>query len=655
MSEDRYDDDEGVGLPEIPETFHREIERSRQDRISDVLVWDLCFRFLEGDQYLEWDKRLNRYVLAESKPGNNRTVTNKLLQIDKTYKSLLRAKFPKIVVKPTSSSYDNLTKSIATGQVVKYLWQYNNMPKVLRKIARYLSGCGTAAIHVYYDPARDMVIMDAVSAYDLLFECGAEDIDEAGWMARREIWAKTELAEVYPEFKNYIMEEAPTIARSDRRGERKNQYKSNKVETWEVYWRDGRRAVYLGEKRLFAGHLPKPLMPIAPCRNTVIVGRVYGLSLLYPVIDLQRQYNRYKNFGLDIADRVSHPKWLIPDNAGINKAALDNDTAPLYYNASAERPQAVQMGNVPQHLFEIQSRTDGEMMDTAGLHSSTMGKRAPGVVSAVAMEALGDRDRAQLDDTMAEIEEAVCDAFKTALVLWQAHMGEARTITLLDEAAGAVTHREIAATDFLEDPDVVIVPGTLFSVTAEDRDRWLMRLFEMQAIDAPKLLSELSQDVSDRDAVKKMVALSHAQDLLDALRNGLDIEIFPNDDLVSIREVFEEFMASPAYYEPAMRVRDLAEMGHPEAIMEFQKQMAIQDAIRMVLIAVSTPMNVQQPELDQLAKSKVYPRKTPPPAPQPPGMMAKPGPKPPSEIPPEMQAGAAEGLTGTPGISGVPG
>jgi hypothetical protein len=652
------DYDQDVDTNGIPKTFNAEIERSRQDRISEVLVWDLCFRFLEGDQYLEWDKRMNRYVLAESKPGANRTITNKLLGIDKTYKSLLQSRYPKLTVKPTSPSYDNLTKSIATGQVIKYLWQFNNLPKVLRKNARFLSGCGTAAIHVYYDPGRDMVIMDPVSAYDLLFECGAEDIDEAGWIARRRIYAKEDLAETYPDDKKYILEEAPSIQRSDRRGEKIRKYASNKLETWEVCWRDGRTAVYLGDRCLFKSRLPKPVMPIIPYRHTVIPGRAYGLSLLYPIIDLQRQYNRYKNFGLDIADAVSHPKWLIADNAGVSKSSINNATEPMYYNGSAEKPQAVQLGTVPQHLFEIQNRTDGEMMDVGGMHSSTMGKRAPGVVSAVAMEELGSRDEAQLDDTMADIEDAVCEAFRVGLILWQAYMGEARTITLLDEASGAVTHKEIAASDFIDEPDVVITPGTLFSATSQDRDKWLMRLFEMKAIDGPTLLKELSQDVTDRDAMKKMVALSHAQDLLEALRQGLDIEIYPNDDLESLREVFEEFMATPSYYDPALAVRNAAEMGDPMALAEFDVQMGIQEKIRSVLIAVSTPMSATPQDIDALAQAQVYPRVQPPLPPAPPampGMGAKPGPKAPGEMPPEMMAGSNEALRGSPGISGTPG
>ena len=94
------------------------------------------------------------------------------------------------------------------------------------------------------------------------------------------------------------------------------------------------------------------------------------------------------------------------------------------------------------------------------------------------------------------------------------------------------------------------------------------------------------------------------------------------------------------------------------ALAEFEKQMMIQEKIRSVLIAVSTPMTAGQQEIDALAQAQVYPRVQPPLPPAPPGaasMGAKPGPKAPGEMPPEMMSGSNEALRGTPGISGTPG
>lgn len=647
MNTDTYQDSpiidtppEELEGPQPPVNLRAEIERARNDRLPDVMAWDLCFRQLAGEQNYTYDRVRSRIQPITSSPGKNSSVTNQLLQVDRTWRGLMSTATPKFTAIPTTASFDDVTKALATELVAKYIYTTNRVKRILDANNRWLVGGGNAALHVYYDPQRQTVGIEGISPYDLLFEYGAQTYDETAWMAIRHIYRREDLKKAYPDFADQISE-TPAMTDSDQRAKMPN----DRVETWEVYYKDGRHFILLGKTDatfLYRGYTPQGVMPVVPYRCHTIANRIYGQPLLWPLLDLQWQYNRFKNFALDVADAISNPVWLVPFNSGVSPSHLTNEPGkPIFYQPHAPAPSRQPAPSVPPHLFEIQTRALAEIMDVSGIHSTTMGKRASGVTSGKAIEALSENDLGQMKPVMDEVEGAVAECMRVALVYWQTFLPESQNLRFFDESAGSVVFKEIAGTDLVQNPEVIIETGTLFAITQEDRERKLSSLLTAGVITPDVYLKETQLRLGQKSATQKMVALAHAQDLLQACRLGQQIEVFPFDDLEAIRQVFEEFVQSPAYYSETNDAMEAARRGDPTAQQALLEATAVQDYIREVLVSVSVPLGTPAPQQKALSQQKVFPAAQPAYQPVPPEQQGTPGPRPAMEQEPGMSQGDA--------------
>lgn len=592
----------------FPDNFKGKIDCARTRRQGDVMLWDWAARMLKGDQNVVFDGRKVQFVSSlQVQPGRNQSVTNQLLQPYRTMLNLMRVGLPRFSFVGASPSWDNATRALACTQAASHWWRDNKLPRVLARNARFLCNSGTAALHTFYDPGAKKVITEGVSAYDLLFEEYATSFEESEWRAIRHVYTRQSLLDSYPAHKAYL-QELPAVSQIDNR----QRVPEDRLDVWDVYFNGGRHGILCGDKWLYTGRTPGNVMPLVPYRFTEIPNQLWGLPMLVPLLDPQRQYNRYKNMQLDIADAHSAPVWLASYAAGVPKSMFNNEpNNVIYYQIAGGKPERVPPPQVPQHLFEITNRTLSEMMDLAGVHSTTMGKRAVGVTAGKAMEELKEADVGQLSDTMAAMHDAVADTCQVAMVYWQHYIPESQMIRYFDSAIGTVVHKELAGTDLLEMPEVFLEEGTLFTIDAEGRDEKLMSLAERGFADPAKVAKQLTLKIGGQDAMRKMVALSHAKDLLNWCQKGGEIELFPTDDLETIREVFMEFINSPEYYDKSVRAKLALEMtGDPRAQMSLERQVAIMDYIRDVVVAIDTFGQPVEAFL-QASTAKVFPRVDP--------------------------------------------
>jgi hypothetical protein len=652
------------GPNEFPKDMNLAIDKARTERLPEVRSWDIAARFLRGDQNLTWGTSGDRLVSHMHRPGQNATVTNHMLGVYRTTVALQETHFPDLTVVGASPSWDNITKALAAEEALRYWWHVNKMDMVLARCARWTSVAGNCALHTFYHPGLRRVVTEEVSAYDLLWEARATSRKMASWSACRTIYLRKTLVDAYPKLKDFIMnkpawkpEDPARMAPDDR------------LDVWDVYFKDGRHGVLLGDKWLYKEKNPAGMLCLSPMRFTDVPGKIWGLSQMYPLVDMQQQYNRYKNFALDIADLLSNPVWLVPDNAGVSKSQITNEPgAVIVYRGMANPPQRAPAAAVPQHLFEIQGRSLAEMLDVGGIHSPSMGKRASGVTSGIAMQQLKEGDRAQLVDTMRDVEGAFVDAATAALVLWRKYITEKQDIRIFDESIGRVVHKQLAGTDLIEDPEIFVEPGSLYKYSAKDRDELLGQMLQMQVITPEEYRKKVSLRLHDQERMKKMVALSHARDLLNWCKEGGQIEIFPTDDLESIREVFEEYIHSPEYYQLAVRAGQVQAIGLQDqgAAMMGRAQERMH-YIRDVLVSVSIPPG-SPPEAYQMASQmKIFPLTEPDPSKAINKIMAAQSPVTQGQMTQETMRAQDIGnrvstarqsfdvSRGTPGVTGVPG
>lgn len=590
-------------MADFPQDMRSKLTASRTAKTQEQRLWDLGLRFLEGRQWLRFDRNLDQYVASRSQEGQAKVTVNLLLNIYRNVMSRLELSYPSVVVLPASPSSEDVIKAQSSETALKYYWSSNRMESVLGEAIRWLTTTGTCALHSYYDPDDETVKTDTFGAYDIFFERGVNSPDDSQWIAVRTFHPKDTLKKAYPE-KKEIIEQASIINENDY----SSFYNSDstgppldRVEVFEVYWRDGKHAVMVGDQYIYKeDKIPVGILPIQIIRYTEVPRRLWGISLIAPLLDLQLLYNKARSQIIHNVELMGNPKWVIPKTAGVsNNSITSRPGEKIYYNPAGGAPQQISPSPLPSYIIDNVQRLQSEMGDVAGLHSVSLGKRAVGVTSGKAIEALASQDTSQLQGSMAAIERAVSQMASVVLQLMKAYYTEEKMMRMLD-SYGRVTFEAIQATDLVEDPEIFIEAGSLFRNEAQDRDAKVLELLQMQLIPPEMALQELSFRTGNAFVMKKVASMAHAQEILQLVKEGVgEPQILRNDDLKAFEQVFSDFMKTGAYYELPVPV---------------------QDKIMEVLVAVvAGQQNLDDMQYGQLlAGQVVYPR--PPQPPQQPGM-----------------------------------
>jgi len=577
----------------FPQNIGGIITESKSEKTSERRLWDLSLKFVEGRQWLSYDKNISQFVTSRmNAESQSRVTVNLLLNIYRNVLSRLALSYPSIAVMPASPSAEDVFKAKSSEMALQYYWHRADMKHEIEKLIKWLLTCGTAATHTYFSSDESNIVTEVYGAYDIFFEKGVIHPNDSRWVGLRSYSTKRELKKVYPEHAEEI--ERSSLPDSENYGlissGTTNEPPKDRVEVIEVYWRDGRHAIVTGSTYLHKGKWTTKTFPVQIYRYTEVPRRLWGLSMVAPALDLQLLYNRARSQVIHNVELMGNPKWLIPKTAGVSSQALTSRPGEkIYYNPAGGAPQQIAAAPLPGYMLDNISRIQSEMMDTVGIHSVTLGKRAVGVTSGKAMTTLSEKDTSQLQITQEAIERGVTELGRLVLELMKKHYSEDRMIRILDQY-GQVTFKALKNTDIVDKPEIFLQAGSLFRDEAQDRDAKVMQLLEMGLIEKEDALQELSFRTGNKNVSERAQAIGHAQDMLDAVKMGGQIEIFASDDIDTFKKVFGEFVRTSEFYEL------------PPPTQEY---------LRDVLVSIATAEAPQEEHEGALASQKIFPRTSP--------------------------------------------
>lgn len=583
--------DEDPPAPEYPD-ISGDVEESINAMQPYVHRWNRCLEFVRGNQSFLSDQASYSYGTARPQKKGLGVQINKLLPIYRNIVARLATAYPSIAALPASDSPEDLLKSRADEQALRYVWSAAKIKDVLRQATELIVATGNAALHEYYEDTTGNVKVDAIRPHDLVYEPYVTCPEESEWVVIRCYATKAELNRLYPDKRGEIEEYAPTPVSKMTNGPQSQP--KNRVEYRHVYWKDGRRAIMLGKHYLWTGETAGGLQPVQLIKYSSIPGFLWGVGLIEPLLDLQTLYNRTRDQIIINIQSMANPKILLYENSlrDPGKAFTGDPGEKVWLTQGAPAPSPFANASLPPYALEEPQRLELEMQDTSGIHSVSLGKRVVGVSSGKAINALSQNDMSQLQLTQENIEAAVSLMATCVLVLMQHHYTEAKMVRMLD-ATGIVVFKELRATDLTENPEVFLEAGTLFRSEAQDREARVYDLLEAGLIDAEEAKRALAFRLMPLDLVDKMEALRHANQLLEAelkftpkpgVKSLLEIDQGDNSDLDTIRQVFHRFTRTEAYYS-----------------LPAAKQDQVYDAYQKTLQAAKAPapMIQQQPSAEQ--------------------------------------------------------
>ena len=521
--------------------------RSKQDRLAD-----LSRLFIQGHQFVEYDRAQGRLRVLDR--GDQRYRDDQITPLYIFVVSSLAVEWPSPSILPASPSTEDILKARISLEAARWLWSQQGLKRKLQQVIEWLVAVGNAAFHTFYDPDRDEVRVEVVGHYDLFFRKGATDQSEAAWTAVRRTVDRDALAETYG---GASAEKVRKAKAARTRGSllEEDTVDEEMVEVFDVYYQDGSHEVRLADHVLDSDEWAVGTWPVRHVWYMRVPGVLWGKGMVEDLIDLQVLYNKKNIQIVQAIENHADPYILCPANAGIPANAFRRGGDKVVrYNALHGAPAYLAGLSLPPEAFADLQRIKADMLDRAGVHSTSLGKTARGVNSARHVDALQEADSSMLQPTQGGIEAAAEDLIRTALVLMARHYTKARWIRAMD-STGALIHRELKATDLVDTPEVVIEAGSLLRNETADRRQQAIELHAAGLITAEQAMQDMAFGTSGRYLLDKVAALSHAQELLNGVKAGLDIEIWPTDDVDAIDQVFREFMRTEEFYslDPAIQ------------------------------------------------------------------------------------------------------
>ena len=577
------------------------IEDAKLSKVVEEKQWNLNLRFLEGNQHQSQDNNLA--TLNIGKRSNNLPTINLLLPLYRNLVSRLVSAYPGVVVMPASPSQDDIVKAQSSEAALRYYWAEEDMSDIVNQIVQWIVPCGNVLIHTYYDPDRNKICPEIIKPFDFFYEKGIVELKDSRWVAIRRFYEKEDLIEEYPDKEKEIEEYASKDVDDSNTSsgfnssvaismEGSNYIPPGKLEIFEVYDKKGNRGVVLDDIWLFEGKTPNNVYPVQHIKWTEIRNRVWGISLLTPLLELQSYYNRARGQILQNTEMMANPKWLVPKGSGLTPSSITNRAGEkIIYNPAVGAPQQVSAAAIPSYVIDNIRQLQSEIMDVSGIHGSTLGKRSIGILSGKAIQEMTSSDLSTLQMTQTGIEKACQEMAKIVLVYMKAYYNEERMYKMLDNM-GRVVFRSIKSEDIVDVPEIFIQANTLFQADAADREARAVQLFQLGLIDKQQALSEIEFRTSNAFMIEALQGIAHASEMLDAVKQGAAIEVFATDDIESFNKVFGEFVRSDAYYE-----------------LPQERQDYIRDIV--VSLATANQQNGDQMAAEMERKMKVFPRQAP--------------------------------------------
>ena len=123
----------------------------------------------------------------------------------------------------------------------------------------------------------------------------------------------------------------------------------------------------------------------------------------------------------------------------------------------------------------------------------------------------------------------------------KAYYTEPKWMRMMDNT-GKLIFTELSQLDIVDNPEVFIEAGTLFQSEIQDKEAKTMQMLQLGLLTPQEAKEQLSTRAANKDVLEKMSNTGHALKILNAIKQGAQVEIFTDDDLPSFQKVFKEFM-----------------------------------------------------------------------------------------------------------------
>jgi hypothetical protein len=220
---------------------------------------------------------------------------------------------------------------------------------------------------------------------------------------------------------------------------------------------DGLYLCWANGKLLARGKLPESEMPLVTLDWWPIPGRVYPMSFVSPLRDLQRQGNISLSQIIELKNRQMRGDMVVRGGGKIEEEIRPSGAKIIHLDQMAQEFAFLKYDLNPAQAVELVGMLWEQMKARAGVHEPSLGEQTPRAVTATHVAILREADQSGLTLFRSALDDQHCLVARLKLILARNHYHVPRMIRVVGRRMAVKTGAFFGA-DLRGTEDVVAVP-----------------------------------------------------------------------------------------------------------------------------------------------------------------------------------------------------
>lgn len=529
--------------------------------------WKINLAFYKGDQYIYFNRTLNRIMLAPTEDGDKpryrqRLTSNQITPGVQSYLAKLLKSKPQTYASPGADDVSAVQAAKMAEFLLESKWDDLHLSQKMEEAMLWAAVVSQGYWHISWDK-------DAGESMSFLMGGDGQPIvdEELASIYKEQLLAhgvdpKTQTKEiktgdirvdvlspfqVYPDNTAAIFEdskmcvvehhispadvkalygidvEADSVPGAPDYGipfQTKNAATKTTKVIYCGYWLpspaipEGRYCVFMDnpQKILQDGPWPFPFhqLPIVKFSGQPVPGSLYDRSVTEDAIPLQKQLNRKLSQMMEFSNLTVSPQMMGPIGSLKTRRTNEPGLFMEYNMVGGNKPEYITPPAMPQYNMELLTMLNEQIRDVFGLTEVSQGSVPPNVEAGIAIDLLQEMSTDRFAPTILNNERTLGIAGKLILEFAQAYYSEPRLIRMKG-ANGSMAAKKFSGADIKGDIDIRVSVGSGMPRTRAGKQAMFMQLVQMQVIQPWQLPKYL--DIPDLSGVQQKLATDEDQAL----------------------------------------------------------------------------------------------------------------------------------------------
>lgn len=433
---------------------------------------------------------------------------NHIRNIGQHILTMITANRPTMESSATNSDYKSLVQTRLANNLLEYYMREKRLESYLKQATEMAIVFGSGYIKMDWNSTTGEiyeineetgapiyegdVVFSALSPFDVVFDTTKENTDY-DWVVTRTFKNKYDLAAKFPEFADRIK---GLKSKSDLQRFRIDMMsfdETDDVPMYEFYHKrtesmpDGRYLLFLeSDIALMDTPLPYRTLPVYRIAPSTILGTPYGYTPMFDLLPMQDAVNSLYSTILTNQHAFGVQNIYVPRGADVSMKSLEGGLNIIEGNAQAGKPEAMNLTQTPEEVFNFLKMLEQSMETISGVNSVTRGNPEASLKSGTALALVQSMSLQFISGLQQQYVFLIEDVGSGLINLLKDFAAVPRIAMIAGKANKSFVEKEFSGDDLSEVNRVIVSVGNPLSQTRAGRIQMATELIQYGVIQNPE-------------------------------------------------------------------------------------------------------------------------------------------------------------------------